>query len=116
MRNPSKGMPVGHFRGTDCPKNVGQRQSRLKMLVFTYIACVIVIDETVGESRPVGKNRDGRKQQRKQSRRSRIVDLRYSCALSRGLIGASLNGDGQRTHSFTLTPSSRSSLSPSSPH
>src|SRR5882762_9779243 len=101
MRNPSKGMPVGHFRRTECPKNVGKRQSRLKMLVFTYISRVIVIDETVCKSWQVGKNRDGRKQQRKQPRRSRIVDLRCSCALWRGRVGGSLNGDGRRTHSFT---------------
>src|SRR5258708_3656092 len=103
MRNPSKGMPVGHFRGTDCPKNVGKRQSWLKMPVFSYVSAVIVIDETVCESRPVGKNRDGRKQQRKQPWRSGIVDLRCSCTLWRDRVGGSVNGDGRRTHSFTMT-------------
>ncbi len=74
--DPGERMPVGHDGGAERPDDVVEREAGLQKAILGNVAVVVVIDETVGEGGPVGKDGDRDQEKREQPRLSRIVGWR----------------------------------------
>ncbi len=81
--NPCQGMPIGHDGRAKGPGNIVKRQARLQKAILRDVAGIVVIDKTVRESRPVGKQSNRNQEQRDQPWGSRVIKKRRSLVLSR---------------------------------